>query len=94
MARDYQLRYSGEARRALRSMPGRYRQRARRIVEGLASRPRPPGALELRDLPGVYRMRLNGWRIIWQVDDEAGVVLVIGLRPKAGPETYDDLETG
>lgn len=89
---NFQLKYTNEAQRVLRTLPGRYRQRARRMVEGLASRPRPSGALELRNHPGVYRLRLNGWRVIWRVDDEARVVLVLGIRAKTGPETYDDLE--
>ncbi len=89
---NFQLKYSIEAQRALRTLPGHYRQRARRIVEGLARVPRPSGALELRNHPGVYRLPLNGWRVIWRVDDEAGVVLIIGIRPKTGPETYEDLE--
>ena len=62
---SYQLKYPEEARRSLRALPGRYRQRVRRIIEGLARRPRPASARELRDLPGVYRLRLNGWRIIY-----------------------------
>lgn len=89
----YRVRLTKSAKRSLATLPGRYRQRARRIVEGLAARPRPAGALELRNQPGVYRMRLNGWRVIWEIDDEAGTVLVFGIRLKTGPETYEDLES-
>jgi hypothetical protein len=45
---SYLIRYSDEAKRALATLPGRYRQRARRIIDGLAVKPRPAGAKELR----------------------------------------------
>jgi len=46
----------------------------------------------LRGIPGVFRIWLNGWRIIYQVDDETGVLLIVGIRYKTGPETYENLD--
>jgi mRNA interferase RelE/StbE len=89
---SYRVRLSNEAKHALASMPGRYRQRARRTIEGLAGQPRPAGAKELRDRPGIYRLHLNGWRIIYQIDEDAGIVWIIGIRMKTGPETYANLD--
>ncbi len=89
---NYQLNYSDEARRALRDLPGRYRQRARRLIAALAGEPRPAAAKELRDLRDFYRLWLNGWRIIYRVADEVGVVFVLAIRRKTGPETYENLE--
>jgi hypothetical protein len=40
----------------------------------------------------VYRLWLNGWRIMYQVDDEAGLVWIAGIRFKTGPETYEGLD--
>jgi len=78
----YQISYSNEAKRALPHLPGRYRQRSRRVIEALARTPRPAGAVELRDLPNTYRIWLNGWRIIYQIDDDAALLLIIGIRYK------------
>jgi mRNA-degrading endonuclease RelE of RelBE toxin-antitoxin system len=86
------VRFSDEAKRALVGLPGRYRQRARRTIEGLASQPRPVGAKELRGRPGVYRLYLNGWRIIYQIDEEADIVWIVAVRMKTGPETYERLD--
>jgi len=88
----YQINYTDQARRALRTMPGNYRQRARRLIEALTDAPRPSGAKELRDLPGRYRIRLNGWRIIYHLDDENLIILILRVRRKTGPETYQDIE--
>ena len=89
---DYQISLSDEAKRTLATLPGRYRQQTRRMIDALAAKPRPAEAKELRGRPGMYRLWLNGWRIIYQVDDEAGAALVIGIRRKTGPETYDSLD--
>lgn len=87
----YRLRLERAAKRQLDDLPGNVRQRAARLVKSLAADPLPAGATELRDLPGVYRYKLNGWRIIYQVDDEAEQVIVLAVRYKRGPETYKDL---
>ena len=87
----YRIDYTEEARRALHTMPGNYRQRTRRLVEALANNPHPPGSRKLRDLPGYYRIRLDRWRIIYRIDDEDLVVTILRIARKAGPETYHDL---
>ena len=90
---SYQISYSEEAQRTLRRLPGRYRQRARRMIEDLARNPRPARAEALRDYPpGVFRVWLNGLRIIYQVDDEAGSLWIVAIRLKMGPETYEGLD--
>ena len=87
----YRIRIGETARRELGRLPGHLRQRARRLVESLAGSPRPTGATELRGQPGLYRIRLLRWRVIYRIDDESRLVLVLTVREKEGPETYDDL---
>ena len=90
---SYRIRYSDEAKRTLAMLPGRYRQRARRMIEELARNPQPARAEQLRDYPpGVFRVWLNGWRIIYQVNDEAGILWIAAIRLKVGPETYEGLD--
>jgi mRNA interferase RelE/StbE len=88
----YQISYADEARQALRTLPGNYRQRIRRLIESLSDAPRPPKVQELRDLPNRYRLRLDHWRVIYRVDDEQMTILVLRVRRKHGPETYQDIE--
>jgi mRNA-degrading endonuclease RelE of RelBE toxin-antitoxin system len=88
----YQLRYSEEARHTLRRLPGNYRQRFRRILESLPDDPYPTGSVPLRhSLPGGRKIRLDQWRLIYQVDKEAQILYVLAIRRKTGPETYQDL---
>lgn len=88
----YQINYTDEARRSLRTLPGNYRQRIRRLVESLADEPRPQQAIELRDMPNRYRIRVDHWRLIYRIYDDEIVVLVLDIRYKTGPETYDEIE--
>lgn len=60
-------------------------------LSNLIETPFPPDAQELRDMPGVYRKRLDGWRIIYEVDRGAETIAVLAVRYKRGPETYQDL---
>lgn len=88
----FRISYTEEAFRALRSMPGRYRQRARRLIEALAIEPYPPGSKELRGMPGRFRLRFNGWRVIYRVDEDTENLTVLAMRHKSGPETYHGLK--
>lgn len=89
---EYRLRYTDAARRDLAGLPGNYRQRFRRAIEALAVKPRPTGARELRERPGRYRIRIDRWRLIYRIEESSGVVLVLRVRRKSGPETYLDIE--
>jgi mRNA interferase RelE/StbE len=46
-------------------------------IERLTRNPRPPGCLLLRDYePPTWRLRVGDWRILYKIDDEAGLVRV------------------
>ena len=89
----YRIRYSDEAKRSIASIPGSYRQRIRRTIEGLASDPYSLEAIELeRELVGLFKIRLDRWRIIYTFNEDVGIVFIIGIRPKTGTETYENLD--
>ncbi len=88
----YRIRASTEAKRDLRDLPGHVRQRAIRMIDALAADPRPAGTKELRGSPGLYRLRLERWRIIYRVDDGDRLVSILRVPCRTGPETYENLE--
>lgn len=78
-------------------LPGHIRAQVRRLLDALATNPRPPAsqALDTADLtlpPGVEmrRVRLDQWRVVYAVHDRAQWVWVLGIfrRP---PYDYADL---
>ena len=89
---SYRLRITKVAEKEISQLPGNFRQRIRRAVRSLADTPRPTAAKELRNLPNCYRIRLNGWRIIYRIEEEDQIVLVLTVRRKTGPETYENIE--
>jgi mRNA-degrading endonuclease RelE of RelBE toxin-antitoxin system len=90
---SYRIRYTEEAKDALKEVPGNYRQRLRREIEALAYEPRPPHAQPLRgDTPHRYKIRLDRWRLIYRVLEDEETIRILRIRLKTGPETYDNLD--
>ena len=79
----YRLRILRDAKRSLHSMPTRLAQQAGEAILDLAEDPYPPDLEPLgRELEGRYRIRVNGWRIIYLVDETDGVVAVLAVRQR------------
>lgn len=88
----YRLRYAEEAKHALRTLPGAYRQRIRREIDELGEHPTPAHAEMLRaPLDHYYKITLDQWRLIYQVLEDAGEVWIRRICIKTGPETYEGL---
>lgn len=87
----YRIEYAPEIKSDLRRVPGNYRQRFRRIIEALAHNPRPQYAIELRDRPNRFRIRVDHWRLVYEIEDDILLVLVLRIGQKAGPEFYEEL---
>lgn len=88
----YRLEYSEEAKRAIRTAPGYYRQVFKRAIEGLAADPQPGNAEELREGAGYFKLKFGHWRVIYHVRAADGVVRILRIKIKTGPETYEGLQ--
>ena len=55
------------------------RSRVIRRIEALAENPRPPGCEKLIDRGNQYRIRQGDYRIVYTIDDDRLVVLVIKI---------------
>lgn len=81
---SYQIEVTADALEDLRRLPSYVRPQAKHFIDTLADEPRPARTTELRGKPGVYRLWLAGrWRIVYEIDDAARVVLIRRVRPKA-----------
>lgn len=87
----YQVDIPLRVRRQIETLPGHMRQRIKRTIAALTDDPRPPHAVELRDtLQGYFKIRLDHYRIVYRIEDDALVVTVV----KAGKKNigfYSDL---
>lgn len=75
----------------MNALPGRYRQRVRAVIAGLASNPLPPETKLLRGKYNIYRIAIDLYRIVYTIEDDILLVEVIKVGLKAGPEFYEDV---
>ena len=61
--------------------------RINRTIDGLASNPRPSGYKKLKNRDA-YRVRVGDYRIIYEINDEQLILLVIRVRHRK--EVYRD----
>lgn len=62
----------------------------RRAVEALAEEPYPRGAKKLRGHPDIWRIRIGGWRVVYAVEGERLVVLVLMIAARG--DVYERLQ--
>ncbi|MBE7470127.1 MAG: type II toxin-antitoxin system RelE/ParE family toxin [Anaerolineae bacterium] len=72
----------------LRRLPREHQDRIVARINSLGTAPRPRGIVQLE--PGVYRLRVGDYRIIYQVIDRDQVVLIIHVRRRR-EDTYKNI---
>jgi mRNA interferase RelE/StbE len=97
---SYRVEATGQARQEIRHLPGNMRQRVVRALRALQSEPRPDSSqaldttkagIALQPHMELRRIRLDDWRVVYLIEDEATLVSVLAIR-KRPPYQYDDLE--
>ncbi|NQU24763.1 MAG: type II toxin-antitoxin system RelE/ParE family toxin [Candidatus Nealsonbacteria bacterium] len=76
----YEIEITSAAQRDLRSLPRDVLRRVDAKILGLAVDPRPPDSRLLRGQERLYRVRVGNYRIIYRVEDDRMVVLVVRVR--------------
>ncbi|MGH8859730.1 MAG: type II toxin-antitoxin system RelE family toxin [Jatrophihabitantaceae bacterium] len=74
----YRIELRPAAVRALRKLEPQGRRRIQGAIALLAQDPRPPGARALQGRPGL-RVRVGDYRIIYTVEDDVLLVVVVRL---------------
>jgi mRNA interferase RelE/StbE len=88
----YQIDIPNSVKRQIEALPGHIRQRVKRAIAELAYTPYPQHAEELRGvLQGRYKIKLDLYRIVYRVEDEVAVVMVLKVGKKQ-PGFYDGLD--
>jgi len=68
------------ARRDIGNLGRDVASRVEKAIDALAENPRPPGCRFLRDrVPRIWRVRVSDWRILYDVDDAAGLVTILRI---------------
>ena len=75
----YRISIERDALQALSKLDKPIRRRVQTAIDGLADDPRPHGVRALVGQPGLLRMRVGDYRIVYEVHDNQLLVLVIDL---------------
>ncbi|MCT1477882.1 type II toxin-antitoxin system RelE/ParE family toxin [Microbacterium sp. p3-SID336] len=73
----YRIEIAAAARRQLRKLDPQARRRVQAAIELLADEPRPPAATMLINSDGAWRVRVGDYRVIYDIEDDRLIVLVL-----------------
>ena len=74
---SYRIDIAAPAQRQLRKLDPHARRRVQAAIELLAEEPRPPAAKMLVNSDGAWRVRVGDYRVIYDIEDDHLVVLVL-----------------
>jgi mRNA interferase RelE/StbE len=75
----YEIIVAPSAAREMRKLDPQARRRVQAAIELLAETPRPPAATQLGGGAGEWRVRTGDYRIIYEINDESIIVLVLRI---------------
>ena len=81
----YEIFFTKKADRALRKMSRKTARLIREKLDQLAQDPyaRNPNVTKLQGRPG-YRLRVGDWRVIYELEDDRLVIMVLKVAPRGG----------
>ena len=83
----FRLRFSSAARRDLRRLDARVRNRIENAIEDLTDNPYPRPSLKLKGVDRTWRIRVGAFRVVYEVHED--VILIIVLKvARRSEDTY------
>ncbi len=81
-AQHWEVVLTRQAEKALRRLPRTLLQRIDRALTALSTDPTPPDCKKLVGQPDLYRVRVGDWRIVYALEAQRLVVLVVRIAPR------------
>ena len=75
----YRVELKRSAQDALAKIPQTHRRRIARRIDRLAENPRQRGVEKLAGVDSLYRIRVGDYRIVYQIQDDVLLVLVVRI---------------
>ena len=82
--RRYRIQIQKPAKKVLERLPQNPFRRITEAISALAHEPRPFGYRKLAGVEDSYRVRVGDWRIIYTIQDDILLVVVIEIAPRGG----------
>ena len=86
---DYSVAFARSARKELEKLPSSAADRIVDRIEGLATIPRPSGAVKLKGNKTLWRIRVGEYRVIYSIDDAARAIDISAVRNRK--DAYCDI---
>lgn len=82
----WRIQTERQVERMLRRLPKSLLARIRAAIASLAIDPRPHGHRKLVGFEKLYRIRVGDWRIVYAIEDEILLILVVEVSPRGGAD--------
>jgi len=76
---SYKIKLKPVAVKQLLKLEPRFQAQISRKIDALAEEPRPAGVEKLAEAERLYRIRSGNYRIIYQLNDDESLVLVVRI---------------
>jgi len=82
--RHWQILIHRKAEKILGLLDGDTLKRIRQAIRSLANDPRPSGVKKLAGYEALYRIRVGDWRVIYSIEEDRLIILVLEISPRGG----------
>lgn len=73
----YHIRIAPAAQRHILALSSKHQRLIIKFIEALAINPRPPGAVKIEGMIGLYSEAVNGSRLIYKVEEQEVLLLLV-----------------
>ncbi len=79
---SYRVEVTNQAIKNLKKLPKPIVERLLKAARSLKENPRPEACKKLRGFENLYQIRVGDWRIIYTIEDDLLLVLVITIKSR------------
>ena len=79
---SWQIQFERAARKSLKRMPANLKKRIMAAINRLAEDPFPTGSSRLVGFEELYRIRVGDWRVLYTIENDRLVILVVDIAPR------------
>ena len=80
----WQVLIHREPEKVLNKLPKNVLRRIWARIHELESDPRPTGCKKLVGYDNLYRLRVGDWRIIYSIEEDQLIILILEISPRGG----------
>jgi len=75
----YRIEVTPRARKDLKALSMRERQRVAQEIDALMENPRPQSCKKLKGREDFYRIRVGDYRVVYRIEDEVLLILIVRI---------------